>query len=55
MQVDISFGDFVSLTRAIVWPIVVVAVVLIFRREVPGLVQALSGRISGENVGSWCS
>ena len=43
---DMSFSDFVSLVQAIIWPVVVVTVVLIFRRELPKLVQALSGRIS---------
>lgn len=43
---DMNFGNFVSLVQAIVWPVVVVAVVLIFRQQLPKLVQAISGRIS---------
>lgn len=41
-----NFGNFFSLVQAIVWPVVVVAVVLIFRKQLPKLVQTLSGRIS---------
>ena len=41
-----GFHDFVILLQAVVWPIVVVIAILVFRREVPKLVQALSGRLS---------
>jgi hypothetical protein len=46
MQMDINFRDFINLARAIVWPVVVVIVALIFRREVPKLAEAISGRLS---------
>jgi len=39
------FHDFVILLKAVVWPVVVVVAILVFRREVPKLVQALSGRL----------
>jgi hypothetical protein len=41
-----NFADFVMLVQVIAWPIVVVVVVLIFRPQLPKIVQALGGRIS---------
>src|SRR5436305_9636012 len=43
----VTFGELVSLAQAIVWPVVVLVIVLVFRRELPRLAQALSGRLAG--------
>jgi len=50
MHMDIDFKDFVSLVQAIAWPIVLVVVVMIFRRQIPKLVEALGGKISSLSV-----
>jgi hypothetical protein len=46
-RMNVAFQDIVSLLQALAWPAVVVVVVLSFRKELPKLVQALGGRISG--------
>lgn len=47
---NITFRDMLSVLQGFAWPVVVVVVVLIFRKELPKLVQALSGRLSGLSV-----
>ncbi len=41
-----SFGDCVNLVHAIAWPTVVLALAVIYRSEIPRLLQVLSARIS---------
>jgi hypothetical protein len=45
-----NFDNLVRLIEAIAWPVIVLAVALIFRRQLPELVQALGGRISRLSV-----
>ena len=42
----IGIGDIVNLVRAIAWPVAIVILALIYRREIPKLLLMLGGRIS---------
>jgi hypothetical protein len=42
----LGVNELIDLVQAIAWPIVAIMVVIIFRRELPKLVEAISGRIS---------
>ncbi len=42
----VSFSNVVSVIQAVVWPLVIVTLVFIYRREIPRLIQALGGRMS---------
>lgn len=42
----ISFASVVTLIQAVVWPLVVVTLIFIYRREIPKLIQAIGGRVS---------
>lgn len=44
---NVDFYNIISLLKVVVWPAVTVVLVLCFRKEIPKLLQALSGRISG--------
>jgi hypothetical protein len=40
----VAFGNVVSVIQAVVWPPVIVVLVFIYRREIPKLIQAITGR-----------
>ena len=42
----ISFSNLVSVIQAVAWPLVIVVLVFLYRREIPKLIRALSGRVS---------
>jgi hypothetical protein len=42
----VSLANIVSLVQAIAWPSAIVVLFFIYRREIPGLIRALGGRIS---------
>ena len=45
-ELHMTFAEFVSLVHAIIWPVVVVALAVTYRKELPRLVQTVGGRIS---------
>jgi hypothetical protein len=51
-MIAVTFGQTVDLIRAVVWPSVIVAVLIIYRKDLPKLARRLTDRLSRVSVGA---
>src|SRR6266540_3964186 len=52
VMVGSTFGDVTALVRAVIWPIVALVVLILYRKQLPGVVRGLAGRVRRVSVAS---